>query len=52
MNFVSTSNNLLKHCISNEFLLMEGYVQGALRKELHIAPFVERFKTTTLGKYH
>ena len=25
---------------------MEGYVQGALRKELHIAPFVERFKTT------
>ena len=29
---------------------MEGYVQGALRKELHIAPCVERFKTTTLGK--
>ena len=29
---------------------MEGYVQGALRKELHIAPFVERLKTTTLGK--
>ena len=29
---------------------MEGYVQGALRKELHIAPFVERFKITTLGK--
>ena len=25
---------------------MEGYVQGALRKELHIAPFVERFKAT------
>ena len=29
---------------------MEGYVQGALRKELHISPFVEPFKTTTLGK--
>ena len=29
---------------------MEGYVQGALRKELHIAPFAERFKTATLGK--
>ena len=29
---------------------MEGYVQDALRKELQIAPFVERFKTTTLGK--
>ena len=49
-NFASTWNNLLKHCISNEFLLMEGYVQAALRKELRIAPFVERFKTTTLGK--
>ena len=29
---------------------MEGYVQGALRKELHVDPFVERFKTATLGK--
>ena len=31
---------------------MEGYVQGALRKELHIAPFVERIKTIILGKSH
>ena len=45
-NFDSTWNILLKHYISAEFLLMEGYVQGALRKE----PFVERFKTTTLRK--
>ena len=30
---------------------MEGYVQGALRKELHIAPFEERFKTATLGRF-
>ena len=44
--FCQNLNNLLKHCISNEFLLMEGYVQDALRKELHIA----RFKTTTLRK--
>ena len=29
---------------------MEGYVHGALRKELLIAPFVERFNTATLGK--
>ena len=29
---------------------MEGYVQGALQKELHIAPFVERFKKAFLGK--
>ena len=27
---------------------MEGYVQGALRKELRIAPFVERFLTQLL----
>ena len=27
---------------------MEGYLQGALRKELHITPFVECFKATTL----
>ena len=29
---------------------MKGYAQGALRKELHIAPFVERFKTAALRK--
>ena len=43
MNFVSTWNKLLKHCIFVDFLLLEGYAQGALRKELHIVPFVERF---------
>ena len=52
MNFASTWNNLLKQWISSEFLLMEGYEQGALRKELHNVPFAERFKTTTLGKRH
>ena len=50
MNFASTWNKLLKYCISAKFLLMEGYVQGALREKLHIAPFVERLKTVTLGK--
>ena len=29
---------------------MQGYVQGALRKELLITPFIERLKTATLGK--
>ena len=29
---------------------MEGYVKAAPRKELRIAPFVEHYKTTTLGK--
>ena len=39
-NFISTWNNLLKHCIFDTLLLMK---QGALRKELLIvAPFVER----------
>ena len=50
MIFASTWHKLLKHCISVEFLLLENFVQGALRKELHIAPFVERFKTATLGR--
>ena len=50
MNFASTWNNLLKYCIFFEFLLIEGYVQGALRKELHVSPFVERFKIATLGR--
>ena len=27
---------------------MEGYLQGALRKELLIAPFIEHLKITTL----
>ena len=33
-----------------KFLLIEGSVQGALRKKLPIDPFVERFKTATLGE--
>ena len=30
MSFASTWNNLFKHWISSEFLLIEGYVQGAV----------------------
>ena len=30
---------------------MEGYGQGDLQKELIVAPFVERFKAATLGKF-
>ena len=37
MNFASTWNKLFNHRISSEFLLTEGYVQCALRKELCIA---------------
>ena len=50
-DFVSTWNKLVKHGIYPEMLLMEGYAQVAVRKELFIAPFAERFKTTTLGKF-
>ena len=50
MHFASNWNHLLKHFISVKFLLVEGYLQGALRKEPRIAPFVERFKTASLGR--
>ena len=50
MNFACSWNNSLKHWISVDFFLVEGYGQGALRKELHIAPFVERFDIATLAK--
>ena len=39
-----------KHCIFVEILLIEGYVQGALRKDLFSAPFLEDLQTATLGK--
>ena len=50
MTFASTCNNSLKHCISAEFMLMEGYEHGALRKKQHIASSIERFKASTLGR--
>ena len=50
MNFAFTWENSLKHWISVDFFLVEGYGQGALRKELDIGPFVECFKTSTLGR--
>ena len=52
MNFASTWNNLLKYCISVEYLLMGSCLQGALQKKIHIDPFVERFETVTLGRSH
>ena len=52
INFVRIWHNLLSHCIFAKFQLMEGYVMGALRKELRIAFFVQRFKTTTFGMFH
>ena len=50
MNFISTYSKLLKHFIFARILLIEDYEQGALRKELIVAPFVEQFKRGTLRK--
>ena len=50
MNFASTMIKLFKHWFSVEFLLVERYVQGALRKDLLMAPSIECFKTATLGR--
>ena len=50
MNLIITYSKLLKDLIFDCFLPIEDYEQGALRKELTIAPFVERFKTGTLRK--
>ena len=41
---------LLKYFIFARFLVIEDYEQGALRKDLIVAPFVERFKAGTLRK--
>ena len=49
MNFASTWNKLFRHCISVEVLLVEGYVQGAVRKEMFIASFFS-FKNATLAR--
>ena len=43
-DFASSWNKLLKHCISADFSLIERKVQGALRKELRIALFLELLK--------
>ena len=40
--------NSIKGYISLTVLFVEGFVQGAQRKELTIAPFVKRFKVATL----
>ena len=50
INFISTYSKLLKHFIFACFLLIEGWEQGALQKELTIAPFVGQFKRATWRK--
>ena len=46
----STTDTLLKNHIFVDTFLIEDYEYNALRKELLVAPFVEHFKTTALGK--
>ena len=50
LNVISAWKNLTKHRIFANSLLIVSYIQGAVRKALLIATFVERFKTITLGK--
>ena len=45
---LSPKSNLLNHFIFADFLLKEDYQQGTLQKESVTAPFIERFKTTSL----
>ena len=47
---ITTWKNLPKHYIFADFLLILSYMQGALRKELLIASFVELFKNANLRK--
>ena len=49
MHFASIWNHFIKHSISVEFLLVKGYLPGALRQTIRITPLVERFKIATLG---
>ena len=46
----NTADTLFKNQIFIEVFEKENYEYAALRKELFIGPFVERFKTTTLTK--
>ena len=50
INFLRTYSKLLNIFIYARFLLKKEYEQGALRKELIFAPFVERFKGATSRK--
>ena len=47
INFKSTLGKFITNYISVVVLLIEDFVEGALQKELFIAPFVERFKAIT-----
>ena len=44
--FLSTWNYSPRNYVFTESLLIVSYVQGALRKELLMAPFVKRFKNS------
>ena len=48
----STTNTLLENQIFIDIFLVEGCEYAALQKKLAIAPFIESFKVTNLGKYY
>ena len=51
INFKSSQSEFIKSYISVVVFLVEGFEQGALRKELFIAPLAERFKAVTFRRF-
>ena len=51
-NFNSTLDNFIKNYISLAVLRIEGFAEGAPRKELIIVPFLKRFKAANLWRPH
>ena len=48
IKFLTTWKSSPKQCIFDDFLLLVGFIQDALRKELLIASFIELFKNLKL----
>ena len=50
INSINTQSNLLRNFIFVHLLLLEDYEQGALQKDLIIAPLMQQFETATFRK--
>lgn len=51
VNFKNTLDNFLRKYFSVIVLLVKGFAQGTIRKELFIGPLVECFKTDNLRRF-
>ena len=50
INSINTQNSLLRNFILVHLLLLEDYEQGALQKDLIIAPLMQQFEIATFRK--